>query len=96
MRTIYLDDPHAVGAKRRKHKFTFGPEHSTPSGIEGTVYLEAQKIGVFRGIDTLGPKGGPIRLFEVQLTTLYVANGPNLRLALQRVLPHALRLVNGG
>ena len=92
MRAIYIDDPHALGANKRRHKFTFGPEKTIASGVEAPVTLGTQRIGVVRGIDTLSPRGKPLRIWEVQLTNYDVASGNNLALALRRILPRALRL----
>lgn len=92
MRAIYIEAERQLGAARRRHKFTFGPERKIPSGVEFTVSLDGRRIGVGRGVDSLSPKGKPLRQWEVQLMpSLHVANGNNLTLALQRVLPAALR-----
>lgn len=96
MRTIYVDDPHSLGANRRRHKFTFGPEKTIPSGVEAAVHLSGQRIGVARGIDTLSPRGKPLRVWEVQLTNYDVASGSNLTIALRGILPRALRLTGRG
>lgn len=93
MRSIYIDAENQVGANRRRYKFSFGPDRTIPSGVQATVSLDGKRIGVVRGIDTLSPRGRPLRLWEVQLEkTLQVANGPNLTLALTRILPHAKKL----
>lgn len=93
MRAIYIDADRQVGAARRRHKFTFGAERKIPSGVEFYVWLDAARIGVARGIDTLSPRGKPLRIWEVQLDkTLYRTDGNNLTLALTRILPHAKKL----
>lgn len=90
MRELTVPDPHRPG---RRLAVTFGPETSTPSGVEAAAYLEGAPIGVVRRIDTTGRRGARVRIYEAQLPTLVRTHHHTLSGAVAAITPAALKLL---